>query len=179
MVVVANTSKTIIRIAHSSVVNWETIKANFPIGEKINENTYVFDGSIFKKGQTRLFLAALPFYVCDELAKEAAKRAGGVHKVKRIETAEHLLFRKYCESPDSDMYIFLPQDVGIRVLHLLDNLPNAAHYISNNPNHRESEFMRIYDKSTKHAVLLDDGMDLDWLLPFFDNAKIIPISQPL
>ncbi|MCL2198491.1 MAG: hypothetical protein FWB80_06180 [Defluviitaleaceae bacterium] len=184
MIVVANTRKTVVRISDTATaINWEVVKQHFPIGEKMNENTHVFDGSIFNKnGQTRLFLAALPVYVCDELAKEGAEKAGSIHKVKRIETAEHLMFRKYCDQAiNGEVYIFLPQDEGIRILHIRDSLPNATHYMSNHPTHREAEFNRFYSEyktdDEKQAILPHDDT-MDWLHAILDKEGFRITTAP-
>lgn len=174
MVIVANTRKTIIRVAQEAG-GWDVIKEHFPIGERMNEDTHVFDGSLFtENGQMRFFMTALPISICDEIAKKGAEIAGSIHKIKRMETIEHLVFRKFCGQA-GDMYIFLPQDQGIRVLCIKDALPHSVYYISNNPNHREAELSRIYDGQTEAVILEDGTTDLGWLYtknPSTLNTKI-------
>lgn len=161
LVLVANTHKTVVRVAKLSNISkrgfsvlsqddeWSLVKNHFPIGEKMNESTHVFDGCIFanKNGQLRFFMTALPISVCNDFAKTGVELTGSIHRVARLDTAEHVLFRQFCEIPpyDEALFIFLPQDNGIRILYISENLPASTHYISNNPTHRRDEFLRFYN----------------------------------
>ncbi|MDR0272501.1 MAG: hypothetical protein LBI27_04205 [Clostridiales bacterium] len=182
-VIVANTRKTAIRVADISHIadfskknydRWNLIENNFPIGDRMNENTHVFDGCVFNgdNGQSRFFMTALPVSACDVLAKIGVQLTGSIHRVARIDTIEHVLFERYVEETEEDesVLIFHPQDNGIRILHIENKLPNAAHYISNHPAHRENEFHRFYNSIKKpeiktRAIYLGENMDFaDFLL---------------
>jgi len=187
-VLVANMGKTAVRIADLSGITkptkknfpeakqWNLVAANFPIGKKMNENTHNFDGNIFanNNGQARFFMTALPVAVSDIIAKIGIALTGSIHRVDRLDTAEHILFRRYAAKADAteSLLITLPQDDGLRLLHIAENLPNAAHYISNHPTHREDEFLRFLntinstskkDNNSKTAILLNNKHTLqDW-----------------
>ena len=178
---VANTRKTAVRIVTvphlpkngklSQAEQWKLVKEHFPYGEKFNENTHVFDGSIFtnNNGQPRFFMTALPVSVCDEFTKAGIKLVGSIHRITRLETIEHILFREYISKsePDESLFIFIPQDDGLRVLYIADCLPNAAHFISNHPDYREDEFLRFYnalEKPEKQRVIFHkDNGNFEWL----------------
>ncbi|MCL1843200.1 MAG: hypothetical protein FWF79_05260 [Defluviitaleaceae bacterium] len=182
LVLVANTRKAVVRLADVSPENisksgvlrgdrWGFVQKTFPIGEKMNENTHIFDGNIFKNsnagGLSRFFMTALPVGICDVMARIGIMLSGSIHKVKRLDTIEHILFRKYVFAADKNdsLFIFLPQSGGLRVLNIYENLPNTAFFISNNPAVRDNEFLRFYNSLgekegvRKKAILLNHEHD--------------------
>jgi hypothetical protein len=181
VVLIANTPKTAVRIASSDNENrWEIVKKFFPIGELMNENTHVFDGSLFanSNGQSRFFIAALPVLACEKFAEIGVKLTGSIHRVVRLDTVEHVFFKKYCASDYS--FIFFPQDNGIRVLHIAENLPNAAFFISNNPAHREDELLRFFEslgETAKNSLLINcEHENYCWLENFL-RKNGVPIAH--
>jgi len=145
---------------------------HFPIGEKMNEETHVFDHSFFEHGGKQVcFMAALPIETANELMAEAVKSG---RRVEIIETIEHLIFRKFCPEYESAL-IFLPQDGGLRLLQIHENLPAAAHFISNNPAHRANElrlFTNSFGTSSFEAnpfenepkiALVENQRDFEWI----------------
>jgi len=187
IILVANTRKTAIRIANiddsviikngniSQDTQWNLVQKTFPLGEKMNEDTHVFDGSIFvnENGQSQFFIAALPVNICNIFAKIGVRLTGTIHRVARLDTIENILFKKYTAISEmhESVLIFLPQDDGLRLLHITANLPNATHYISYNPLYREDEFLRFYnsfcnsqDSETinKRAIFLKNNTALNW-----------------
>ena len=195
VVLVANTRSTVIRVARLDEFSqkpkkltmgdkWQLVLDNFPISSKMNENTHVFDGSIFtnKNGQTCFFMAALPINVGEELVKIGVGIFGSVHSISRIDTAEHLLFQKYLASGaegniDGALLVFLPQDEGLRVLHIENGLPIGAGYIGNNPMYREDELRRFIvgaKVQVGRAVLPDceNECDFDWLEDALPGYKV-------
>jgi hypothetical protein len=191
LVLVANTRKTAVRIADippgvaafSKEEQWKTVQEHFPIGEKMNESTHVFDGSVFtnSNGQSRLFMAALPVNICEKFAKTGEEITGSVYKIKRMDTAEHILFRKYTNAakPDDSVFIFLPQENALRILHIAENLPNATFLISNNPTYREDEFFLFYnsieEKPVKKAIFVNHcpTADFEWLHVLLSRKSFI------
>ncbi|MCL2356299.1 MAG: hypothetical protein FWC70_03930 [Defluviitaleaceae bacterium] len=173
-IVVANTRKTYVRIADTAI-----FREHFPMGKRMNEKTHVFDASFFenKCGKKCCFMAALSVEAAEELVQLAPAAADAnafesVHRfvfkkparVTRIETAEHLAFRKFCPLYES-AFVFLPQDDGLRVLHIHDNLPAAAHFISNNPAYRAGEFLLFcnsLENLPKIAVVRNEA-EFAWL----------------
>ncbi|MCL2577821.1 MAG: hypothetical protein FWE27_07210 [Defluviitaleaceae bacterium] len=175
LVLVANIRKTVIRIAElsegsvlSTEKQWSFVEDNFPLGEKMNEDTHIFDGCVFKNnnGQSRFFMAALPVFISDAIAKIGVALTGSIRRVARLDTAEYILFRKYAAEISEPALIFLPQESGIRILHIAENLPIAAHYISNNPLHREDEFSRFYSSLKSppvKTVFTGDEDEFKWI----------------
>ena len=185
LVVAANSRKTIIRIANAndfgirrglfgmklgSEEAWDIIKAVFPIGSAINEDTHIFDISLF--GGNVLACFGLLADVCSRMSGIGAELAG-VHRLCRLETIEHLLFRKICrdcERAKSNRVALFHQDSGLRVLAVKDGLPEGAFYISNHPTRREEELERILDSlgGKREITIMGDAKEHDdnWLVKF-------------
>jgi len=189
---VANTKKAALRFAVLAGTPSRTFKLStqeeqryfaehFPLGQKMNDTTYVFSSTIFanKNGQARLFMAALPVDVCDELAYAGAEKYGSIHRIAAIDCIEHILLRKYSENfaPDENVFIFLPQDNGLRVLYIKENLPTGAVFISNHPDYREVEFMRFYNtlekSETQRAILINFDESFLWLQEILTTQNIL------
>jgi len=156
VVLVANTRKTIIRIADSPTgEQWELISKTFPIGSKMNETTHIFDGSKFvnDKGESRFFMAALPVETCNTIVKIGEALTGSIYNLELIDTVEHVLLRQYTSVISGGaVLILLPQDEGLRLLHIANGLPRSVGDISNNPQHREDEFSRYLQGIEKTAL---------------------------
>jgi hypothetical protein len=182
IILVANTHKTILRIADcdaSQKDRWQIIKDNFPIGEKMNENTHVFDGIFFMNanGQSRFFMTALPVVICEEFVEIGVGITGSVHRINRLDTSEHIIFRKYvhsCGNGEAVFVIFPHNDDSLRVLYITNGLPGAAHCISNDSAHRENEFLRFYETcDARRAILLTrEGIDYEWLKLIFEKDGV-------
>ena len=169
LVLAANYKQTIIRITNRELSRkrwlfskkisdgdaWDIIKSVFPIGPNINEDTHLFDISLFE-GKKYVCLG-LPITLCEFLAEIGKELTGSFHKISRIETIEHLLFVKHCRGSglapqaghaadkEHNKVLVFPQDGGLRVLVVQDGLPENAFFISNHPNRREAEFECILD----------------------------------
>lgn len=208
---VANTKKTSVRIAEVFGISPQISRLtkenekdffakNYPLGEKMNESTHVFSSTIFtnKNGQMRLFMAALPVDVCDEIARAGAENHGSIHRIAAIDCVEHTLFREYSEifAPHERAFIFFPQDNGLRVLYIKENLPTGAVFISNHPDYRVAEFMRFYNaleesresneremgeqdtnesktQETQRAILLNFNENFRWLQELLTAQNIL------
>jgi len=158
---------------------WELVKSAFPIGEKMNENTHVFDGTVFtnETGAKVFLMTALPVSIAEELATTGASLFGNVHKISSLDTVENMLFRIYATEKNTEpFWVVFPQGDGFRILLLVDGLPNAAWYASNNPEYREGEILRFLQGHTyannkndkketalKRAVVLNTDLDVEWL----------------
>lgn len=195
LVLVANTRKTAVRVADitaegtltlSQDTQWRFVQKNFPIGDKMNEFTHTFDGSVFtneaakRVAQSSFFMVALPIAVSDIITKIGVALTGSIHNVARLDTAEHILFRKYSALHES-AFILLPQEGGLRVLRIEENLPVVAHYISNDPEHREGEFMRFFGiikSPPKVAIFVNCENDFAWLREILSSEIIdVPIRR--
>jgi len=180
LMLVANTQKTAIRVAKiphgkklSQEAQWTLVEENFPIGEKMNENTHIFDGSIFKNenGQSRFLIAALPVIVSERITEIGVALTGSIHRIARLDTIEHITFKKYCAETNEPALVFLPQDYGIRILHIAENLPAGSFFISNDPLYREDEFSRFYnslDSPPEKFIFTEENEEFSWLrLPMY------------
>ncbi|MCL2217051.1 MAG: hypothetical protein FWB91_08550 [Defluviitaleaceae bacterium] len=162
VVAVANLRKTIIRVANISPVKkakvltqdakWELVRSAFPIGDKMNENTHIFDGGEFvnEKSEARFFMAALPKEISEIIARVGEALVGSVHRLARIDTVEYILLKRY--AGEAGVLILLPQDEGLRLLAVAEGLPLSFHYISNHPGHREGELLRYLQSIEKFVM---------------------------
>ena len=159
VVMIASMRKTIIRVTDFPATEnqWALIRQVFPIGNGMNENTHIFDASEFvnAKGKSCFFMAALPIETGNMITKIGEALTGSIYQLESIDTAEHILFKRYTTQSGAFL-ILLPQDGGLRLLHIADGLPRWASDISNNPNHRESEFSRCIQniETTTQAIFL-------------------------
>ena len=153
LVLAANCKKTLIRVADANEfghkrgffkkkiadgVAWEVIKSVFPFGPSINEDTHLFDISVYSDKKFVCF--GLPVDICEKLAEIGKELTGSLHKVSRLETIENLMFANHC---GEDKIIIFPQDDGFRLLAIKDSLPENAFYISNHADRREAELERV------------------------------------
>jgi len=203
---VTNTHRTVVRVADltgydkrlTQVVQWRLVQENFPFGQLLNENTHIFDGGTFANsaGQKRFMMVALPKTIADSIAEMGMEKWGSAHKLERLDTIEHVLFRYYAdaankaygkahtdthtENPKAQWIVFR-QDMGFRILVLVDCLPHNAHYISNHNELRESELDRVWHESTPSHVLIltrvsngDLTTDADsiWLKEYIQGKEI-------
>lgn len=134
---------------------WEMVTAVYPIGSKFNENTHVFDGTMFTNsdGVSRFCMAALSFDIADEIAKIGIAMFGKAFRLKRVDTVEHLIFRHFAGQGSDAMWVVFPQGDGFRILLLTDGLPKAAWYVSNEPRFREGEILRCLQGSKNLHLL--------------------------
>jgi len=170
---------------------WDLVKSVFPIGDKMNENTHIFDGAVFinKYGEMRYFITALPMNIADDIAETGIALFGSPHRLKCLVTIENILFHHYAKQGMDAIWIVFPQNNGFRILLLANGLPRVAWYVSNEPQFREDEILRcleasvqsIEKQSTEHsleegnheieikeialkqAIVLNTGWDLEWL----------------
>ena len=207
VVLVANTHRAVVRIADLSrrdrrltpAIKWRLVQESFPIGPQLNENTHIFDGGVFTNAakSSCFLMIALPKAIAEPIAEMGVEKWGSVHKLERLDTVEHVLFRYFAriarnahdkngagvlnaENPTSQWVVF-PQDLGFRIVILKDGLPLSAHYISNHPELREAELDRVWEAAAPdHAVILtrasgdgevigDDGL---WLREFVQGRGV-------
>ena len=184
IVLVANFKKTIIRVADVHDFNhkrgflrkkiadddaWEVIRAVYPIGPSINEQTYLFDISVF--GGKKYVCFGMPVDLCEKLAQTGKELSGSLHKVSRLETIENFVFARHCRG---DKVIVFPQDDCNRVLAIKDGLPEKAFFISNHPTRREVEFERLLESLCKKMPIctlsfnpFGAEVDLEWVSKYY------------
>jgi len=134
---------------------WDMVTAVYPIGTKFNENTHVFDGTMFTNsdGVSRFCMAALSFDIADEIANTGIAMFGKAFRLKRVDTVEHLIFRHFAGHDSNAMWVVFPQGDGFRILLLTDGLPKAAWHVSNEPRFREEEILRCLHGSKNLHLL--------------------------
>ena len=153
LVLAANSKKTIIRVVDANDFShkrgyfgkkitdgdaWEVVKSVFPFGPSINEDTHLFDISLY--GDNKYVCFGLPIDLCEKYAQIGKELTGSLHRVIRLETIENLIFAWHMNN--SGIVVF-PQDDGLRVLTVEEGLPKNAFFISNHPDRREAELERI------------------------------------
>lgn len=176
VMLIANTHRTIIRVAELSKrerwltpkIKWRLVQENFPLGNLINENTHIFDGSMFANnaGKTCFLMAAFPKAASDAVAEMGVEKWGSIHRLRRLDTMEHMLFRHYArlvnkakgengrrtKTPEP-LWVIFPQGLGFKILHIEDGLPNSVHYISNQPRLCEIELSRVWEEVMPSRVI--------------------------
>ncbi|MCL2839223.1 MAG: hypothetical protein FWE05_00490 [Defluviitaleaceae bacterium] len=189
VVLVANLRKTAIRIVDIPISKrkydkWELVSSTFPIGEQMNENTHIFDGSEFiTKGNevSRFFMAAIPIEISEAITRIGESLVGNLYRLERIDTVENILLKRYSpESHNGIVLILLPQDEGLRMLTLANGLPESAYYISNHVTHRKAEFLRglhsIGKKPSIKVVFLYHTLEhivkWGWIHDILENVQI-------
>jgi len=184
--VVINSSRTAVRIAKlpgdkplKPDDEWVLVEESFPIGGKMNETTHVFDGSIFSNNirteERRFLMAALPIGICEAAGKLGEAIFG---RPKCIDIIEHMVMRHYADCAQDVMLILLPQDEGLRILHMVRGLPHEVYAISKTPDIREDELSRIWqgllEDIPSRVILLDSCSDSEWtwVQKFFEDREI-------
>lgn len=196
---VANTHRVAVRVAQltgsdrklSPVVKWRLVQENFPIGALMNGETHVFDGSVFKDatGRQCFMMVALPKTIAESIGAMAEEKWGSVHRLARLDTMEHMLFRHFAVAPvrkrpnvadlkqnDNSMlspveetplslWVIFPQDTGFRVLCINHGLPQGAYSVSNHPELREAELGRAWEADTPGHVIIHTrkSEDTNWI----------------
>ena len=205
---IANTHRTIVRVADLSgrdkrltaATQWRLVQENFPLGPQLNEDTHIFDGGMFTNAVKRsiFLMVALPKAIAEPIAEMGIEKWGSAHKLRRLDTVEHVLFRHYANAakktagkgrvdtrtdtePPQSLWVVFPQDLGYRILFMKDGLPHSAHYISNHPEMRDTELDRVWEAAAPdHVVILtrtsgdgevagDDGL---WLREFVQGRGV-------
>jgi len=173
VVLVANTHRVVIRIAElsgrdkrlSPMIQWRLVQDNYPLGPLLNEETHIFDGSVFENstGRCCFMMAALPKAVAESVGEMGTEHWGSANKLVRLETIEHLLFRRYADAASivsndeesiANKWIVFSQDDGFRILHIDDGLPQGAYYISNHPEMRMGELDQVWDAAKPSYVTI-------------------------
>ena len=167
---------------------------NFPMGPLLNGDTHIFDGSVFtnNSGQRCFTMVALPKDIVDSITHASLEKWGSVHRLERLDTIEHMLFRHYTNqannASDENVWIVFPQDAGYRVLYIANGLPQSAHYISNNPDMREVELDRVWQATTPQSVVIltpphgkpenpDADRGIAWLEAFIQGRGDVAINH--
>ena len=177
---VVNTCRTVIRVQElvgrdnrlTPAVKWRLVQENFPLGPLMNEDTHIFDGSVFENsaGGRYFMMAALPKAIAEPIGEMGVEKWGSPHRLARLDTIEHVLFRHYAgkapglgEGRDIPgeinekthaLWVVFPQSDGFRVLHMSDGVPQGGYSISNHPELREAELSRVLGAATPEQVVL-------------------------
>jgi len=174
---VVNTHRAVIRVAEltgrdrrlSPAVKWRLVQENFPVGALLNAETHIFDGSVFNDstGRQRFMMVALPKAIAEPIGAMAEERWGSVHRLMRLDTIEHMIFRYFtCVNIQKEnplpLWVVFPQGMGFRILCLENGLPMMVHYISNHPELRLAELDRAWEvASPERAVILIREKDVE------------------
>ena len=162
---VVNTHRTVIR-AHeltgrdnrlTPTVKWRLVQENFPLGPLMNEDTHIFDGSVFENstGGRYFVMMALPKAIAEPIGEMGMEKWGSSYKLARLDTIEHVLFRHYAPNEKTHaLWVVFPQSNGFRVLHMSDGVPRGGYSISNHPELREEELARVWEAATPEEVVL-------------------------
>ncbi|MCL2373371.1 MAG: hypothetical protein FWC78_08230 [Defluviitaleaceae bacterium] len=156
---------------------WAIIEENFPLGGKMNENSHVFDGSIFANpsGQQHFLMAALPMEICEAAGKLGEGIFRRKNKIKAIEVIEHLVMRHHAGQAEEMTLIVLPQGDRLRLMQMVNCLPCQVYAINSNPEYRENEFSRIWKAFNENLptklLVLDSGQEWEWLQKFISNEE--------
>ena len=173
----ANTHKTIIRIAELSKhdrwltpkTKWRLVQENFPFGTLLNEDTHIFDGTLFtnKAGKRCFLMAALPKIISEAIADMSIKNWGNIHKIQRLDTLEHMMFKHYAHVADKSrdetgkriknhapQWVIIPQEEGYRILVLDEGLPKNTYRVSNHPELREAELDLVLDVAVPSNIVI-------------------------
>lgn len=190
VVLVANTQKAAFRITTGPIKKlskWELIESNFPIGLKMNESTHIFDGTIYNSPSSSCFLmVALPIQVANNLSNIATSQFS-IHSIKRLDTIENIIFNHFAPLAKEPLWLFFPQEDGMRILHMANFLPLNAHTISNNPNQCNYEATIILESAKKSpetfpqkAVFIesDSADNWGWLFNILKPMKITVEIEP-
>lgn len=176
VVLLANTKQAIFRIAKSDEQHdkWQLVKSAFPIGEKLNADTHIFDGVEVTNtiGDKCFLMTALPKHYANELASIGSKLFG-IRNLQCLDTVEHMLFQQYAAQGTGLLWVVFPQGDGIRILSIYNGLPVAAYNISNHAEYREAELMQyLNDKKTapNRAVILSNK--LDWFCATIESQDV-------
>ena len=190
IVMIMSTHRVVIRVAEltkadkrlTPAIQWRLVQENFPIGPLLNGDTHIFDGSIFTNNakQQCFMMAAIPKEISETIANEAIEKWSNPHRLKQLDTIEHVLFRHYTKPDDTNAKcIVFPQSIGYRALCINSGLPKSAYSISNHPKMREAELERILDAAeSTHVIILDDGTkdrDNKWLKKHIQSRGEIEI----
>jgi len=133
---------------------WDMVATMYPIGNKMNENTHIFDGAEFaNNGVSRFYMTAFSFDVADEITNVGVSVFGNASRLKRMDTVEHLMFQHFCKKGTDAFWVVFPQGDGLRILLLTDGLPKAAWHVSNEPRFREGEVLRCLHGSKNLHLL--------------------------
>lgn len=202
VVLLANTSKATIRVVDmpksekikptSSIKNiikqitntpdrWELVKSAFPIGEKMNENTHIFDGTMVtnENGDLRFYMTALPVNITEEISQVGIEMFGKLHKLISLDTVEHILFRYFSSVGNDALWVIFPQEDGFRILYLTDGMPRAAWHVNNAVEFREGEILR-YLQGSKNFHRHKKTTDTPSLSLVTDNRIFtIPPPEPI
>ena len=151
---------------------WELVKAIFPIGREMNENTHVFDSVAFAglDGEACAFLTAMPIALAEEIAENCAALFGGKHRLKRLDTMQHVLLKQYAPQCSQSTWVIFPEGEGYCFLHIDNGLPQAVWHTSNHPEFREEELLRHLKTAPKRAVVLDN--ESDWLCKLLSEYDV-------
>jgi hypothetical protein len=164
VLMVANVVNTAIRVGDE----FDTAKY-FPLGDRMNEDTHIFDGVRYGR---KWLMAALPVNIAEAMAV-LGETIGGKKGVSRLDTVENIAVRRYAGRAGAWL-VLLPQDGGLRMLYVADGAPQWARHPSIHAQYRDDQLrlaMRGQDVYGAQAVFLDDGRDntdtVSWLRDYF------------
>lgn len=147
-------------------------RALFPYGELFNEATHVFGGEALPgKRADVLFLAALPTGLAEAFTGMCGEWGVPLRALKRISALELALLKYFPSAETAYTLLCLPQDNGVRLIHIRDGEPDCAGFISDDPAYREREldrafWARTYAPENETALIL-----LPALLPVEETGE--------
>ena len=190
VVLVAHMDCIITRIMHipkhhlSSNQRMQLIYDHFPIGEKLNEDTHIFDCTVFENsiGQYRALIAAMPIAISEAIAETATKVFGSSDVLARLDTIENIVFNRYLHLDSNNdsikrQFILFPQGDGLKILAIADALPQAVYRISNTNATRESALQHWLQhaeniQDIRHATILSRNDSIGWVAGLLEAREI-------
>ena len=205
----ANTRKSVIRIARITPTDvqpgetelWALIKPCFPVGHKMDETTHLFSGAIFnnpdsipeekvdttttyfekyQENDTCIIAAALPAYVANWITRSVLHLTGSALSLRRLDVVENLIFQYYALKTLEPFWVALPQNVGLRILHIANGKPVGVEMLGHKPGLREEHVLRILGSFKENIfpvrlVFLnvdEDIADWGWLVELLEDRGV-------
>ena len=186
VILVGNTAKTVLRIVpvpdeDITKNEWEFLEKTLPVGNVINEVSYVFDYEFLenKYGDKCVIAVAIPHDYAMEVVRIGTELTGSLHKINEVVPIEYVLIEHFKKLENDSYMLFFPQDNGVRCIYINNNLPAAIGFISTHPSFRLKELERFFKCNNidlKEAVLISTEPDeYSWL---GDYALSITYKEP-
>jgi len=164
VVFVVNSAAAVIRTAIlpdgyklNAKTKWEQVQAAFPFGRAINEQTHLFDGSVYRNadGRAVFCMVALPLEISEAITNHGAAIPGGIRKVAALETMETVLFRHIAaQQTQAARWMIYPCEHGIKILIVNKNAPEAVRFLPAGAPYLEDALRRTLTEMPPEEVLL-------------------------
>ena len=163
-----NTSHTIIKLSE------ESLPSQYLSYEKAG---YILSHSNFlnKNANKRIWTSATPKFIPNNLVEMCRSKKIRIGRIKAIDTLDYRITHYLSKLYDSVIWIFIPQEPGIRLIVLQDGIPINVYVFSNNLDFRYNELVRIWicqAFSPQHAIVLSDNTDYDWIKLFLKERSL-------